>query len=268
MDHAGHIHSPDLAEKLRSGHRLRVFLEPDQSLFESSGGMPDYIECYNLPIVTVQGNKFWGMTRSTHLIIDKKFNIAQVCSFAYTNALPIYCIAFNEEILNSVRKNKMVTKVMSAMQYLSMRFIVADPGRLIWSDETPEQTKAVADSIHRGEQHYIVAEMSDRHTLSLPLDLAFYTTADSGLEFRSEVHGVPGYFQDIDGFTSYMENDAMTKSVSLQDLLTNPQYSVESETSCALLYYRFYLDRTFATVPSILRDERNSVKSMKVFAYP
>lgn len=268
MDHSGHIHPPDLAEKLRGGHRLRVFLEPDQSLFESTGGMPDYIECYNLPIVTIQDNKFWGMTRSTHLIVDKKFNIAQVCSFAYTNALPVYCIAFNEEILNSVRNNKMVVKFMSAMQYLSMRFILAEPGRLIWSDLAPDDTKAVADSIQRGEHFYIVAEMDDRHTLSLPLDLTFFTTANSGLEFRSEVHSIPSYFRDIADFIGHMEKDAQTKSVSLHETLINPMFSVESEIQCALLYYRFHLDRTYASLSDVVKDERKPLKTMKVFAFP
>lgn len=268
MAPTGHIHDPDLAEKILNGHRLRVFLEPDQTLFSKSGGMPDYIECYNLPIVSIQGDRFWGMTRSTHLIIDKNHNVVQVCSFAYTNAVPVYSIVFNDETLKALGKGKVVAKLMSAMQYLEMRFITAEPGQLVWRDDEPNNTRAVADCIHRGDHFYAVAELDDRRALSLPLDLAFFTTADNGLDFRSEVRLVPSFIPEIDAFVDSMAAEAQSKSISLDETLLNPQFNMESEFQASLIYYRFYLDRTYAMVPNVMKDERVPLKSLKVFAYP
>ncbi len=252
-------------DTLAAGKRISIALHPNHDILDTTD--PEYRESYGLPFVFSDGEYVTGMTYPCHFLLNKEGGHRTV-AFTYTNSMDYYAIIFPSEVNEA--KQQIGVKFMSIHQYRSATFLTRPPGPLVF--EVPggpdgpvtSHDLGMAESIARGEQHYLVIQLNAYRTWMVPIDISYDYFEQGRFEFRtksvlSSVHAVsPGGFRD-----SLLGSDPETEKQFAQ-----PEFGFLMSTQLVPTYLRVRDDGTYYTAASERTGTPSQYHWIKVFAFP
>ena len=250
---------------LAAGERISIVLHPNHDILDTND--PEYRESYALPFVFSDGEYVAGATFPCHFVLNNDEGF-QTISFTYTNSMNYYGIVFPSEV--NLRSQKIGVKFMSIHQYRKAEFITRPAGQLVF--EVPEgengrqtpRDHGMADSIARGDEHYLAVQLNEHRIWMLPIDISYDYYESSRFEFRTKctlnsVHVVsPGAFRE-----SLMEADPETEAK-----FETPEYGFLLATQLVPTYLHIFDDGTYYTPASERSGTKSQYRWAKIFAYP
>ncbi len=248
-------------DEIADGGRLSIYLQPNHVNLRSD--MDEYNECYNLPLVFIEGDCFTGNTRPTHLYIED--STAHSITFAYTNSLPYYSITFPYKL----KDGKIAAKLLSQSHYRVHKFHVRPKGKLIAEitrgDQGYDKTDhGLRESIQAGANHYAVFALGDDRIWSIPVDILYDFLPDGRMELTTENYVLSSHCLRPSAFKKSLQQG----NENLEASMSNPNFMFETWMPSDLTYLKLREDGTVENATKTNPGLPSHYEWLKIFEYP
>lgn len=234
----------ELVHGILEGYSLRTFMVPDPAMPNNS---PEHMESYELPLVIIKGNHFWGKTENGHLHHVPGDAPYGLNAFCYTNAADIFC---------AIRAEDGLVALMRKDRYKTHEWTLVRNYKLVWDSGGDQPVEAVAKDIEAGAKFKIA--LLDRENIwnVHPVDLPKFDTLSGLFQLETCWDRYPTVFRQ----GSFPENALTTVHNSERDMGT----MIEPGTFEA--FYSVFSDGTYYNFYDIHRNTKQDYKRLKVYS--
>ena len=251
-------------DDLLAGASLRVVLHPHRDV---QVDFPDMIESFDLPHITLIGDRFFAKTANRHALSFqfKDYDLKAAFSYAYSNHYD-YVVNFSQ--------TEGFLRICSKNAYEEITFVASKNYDLVWDSENNQSVKSVEAAILSGRKLKIALLDADDIWNIHPIHMPSFYVDKNFFELFSEQDSMPDFFRSL----NELEVIGKKYNVLLKDYLrTNTPKNINTAFSEVTMFNPdLELCSNYYTVRSqgdylhgkivITQEEPESYKSLKVFA--
>ena len=183
----------ELVQGILDGCSLRTFMVPDADVTYDS----DHIESYELPLVVIDGNHFWGKSVNGHFNHIPGNKQMEVIAYCYTNSVEFFC-AFNSTD-NGVA-------VMHKDRYKTHEWGLIREFKLIWDSAGDRSAETIAGEIEAGAKFRIAMLDGEGIWNIHPVCLPMFEKESNRFQLRTAWDRYPAFFRTTPRLDSLIGN--------------------------------------------------------------
>ncbi|MEQ8194805.1 MAG: hypothetical protein RIB59_09985, partial [Rhodospirillales bacterium] len=173
------------AEDLLNGATLRVVLHPHKNV---QVDFPDMIESFELPHITLIGERFFAKTSPRHAISFqfKDYDLNAAYSYAYSN---------HYDFVVNCSLGEGFTRICSKKAYAEVIFVAPQNYELVWHSEKTESVEAVETAILAGRRLKIALLDEDGVWNIQPVHMPSFYVGRNFFELFTEQDAMPEFLR-------------------------------------------------------------------------
>jgi hypothetical protein len=172
-------------DDLLNGATLRVVLHPHR---DAQTDFPDMIESFELPHITLIGDRFFAKTAARHAISFefRDYDLNAAYSYAYSN---YYDFVVNCSL------GEGFSRIRGKQAYATVAFVTPQNYELVWHSEKDQSVKAVETAILSGRRLKIALLDGDDIWNIHPVHMPSFYVDKNFFELFTEQDAMPEYFR-------------------------------------------------------------------------
>jgi hypothetical protein len=251
-------------DDLLAGASLRVVLHPNPSV---QTDFPDMVESFDLPHITLIGDRFFAKTANRHAISFqfKDYDLKAAFSYAYSNYYN-YVVNFSQV--------EGFSRICIKNAYEEVTFVASQNYDLVWDSEKNQSVKSVEAEILSGRKLKIALLDADDVWNIHPIHMPSFYVDKNFFELFTEQDSMPVFLKSSDAldeigkrYNALLKDYFRQKTPKNIETVSDEFVMFNPDTKFCSNYYTVRSQGDYLHGKIVItQEEPKSYKSLKVFA--
>ncbi len=256
--------APINPDELLNGASLRVVLHPHK---EVQADFPDMMESFELPHITLIGERFFAKTANRHGVSFQfnDYNVKSTYSYAYSN---------HYDFVVNCGHAEGYSRICSRKAYANISFVAANNYELIWNSEADQSVRPVEAALLNGRKMKIALKDNDDVWNIHPVHMPSFYVDKNFFELFTDQDSMPAYFRKTNDleviskkFNSLLKDFLRQNTPKNINTAFNEVTMLNPDTEFSSNYYTVRSNGEYLHGKIVItQEEPVSYQSLKVFA--